>query len=69
MNYPYWEYNPKKKEITIYFSEHNYVTYYDADSLHKDLKSASDEARKFIYYELYLDYKEQAPYRREGKLL
>ena len=64
MNYPYCEY--KAKEITIYFSEHHYVTYYDddADALHKDLESASDEGRKIIYNELYLDYEHNDPHCR-----
>ena len=65
MNYPYWEYD--KKEITIYFSEHHYETYYDddADALYKDLESASDEGRKIIYNELHLDYEHNDPYCRE----
>ena len=67
MNYPYWEYDQTKKEITIYFSEHHYVTYYDddAEALLKDLESASDEGRKIIYNELHLDYEHNDPYSRE----
>ena len=69
MNYPYYEY--KEKEITIYFSEHDYVTYYDddADALNKDLESASDEGRRIIYNELHLDYEHSDPYRRSNDLL
>ena len=64
MEYPYYEH--KEKEITIYFSEHHYVTYYDddADALLKDLESASDEGRKIIYNELHLDYEHNDPYSR-----
>ena len=34
------------------------------EALLKDLQSASDEGRKIIYNELYLDYEHSDPYRR-----
>ena len=70
-DYPYWNYDTKKKEITIYFSEHNYVTYYDEDSeaLYKDLELGTDKQRQFALNELYLDYENSAPYRRSEDLL
>ena len=71
MKYPYWEYDQTKKEITIYFSEHNYVTYYDddADALYKDLELGTDKQRQFALNELYLDYEHSDPYRRSEDLL
>ena len=69
-DYPYWEHDQTKKEITIYFSEHNYVTYYDEDSeaLYKDL-TGTDKQRQFALNELYLDYENQDLYRRSDDLL
>ena len=67
MNYPYYELGfYKGAEITIYFSEHHYVTYYDddAEALLKDLESASDEGRRIIYNELHLDYEHNDPHCR-----
>ena len=65
MNYPYWEYN--KKEITIYFSEHHYVTYYDddADALYQDLELGTDKCREDLLNELHLDYEHNDPHNRE----
>ena len=66
MDYPYYKYNRKKKELTIYWDEYRYVTYYDEDAelLHKDLESARDEDLRFIYNELHLDMEHEDPYRR-----
>ena len=70
-DYPYWNYDTKKKEITIYFSEHNYVSYFDedAEALYKDLELGTDKQRQFALNELYLDYEHQDPYRRSDDLL
>jgi len=66
MSYPYWEYNDSKKEITIYFGEFSYVTYYDeeAELLYRDLEFGRPKDREFILNELYLDMEHTDPYRR-----
>ena len=66
MRYPYWEYDQAKKEITIYFGEFDYVTYFDEDAelLYEDLETGNEEQRKFILNELYLIYEHKDPYRR-----
>ena len=71
MNYPYWEYDDTKKEITIYYSEHNYVTYYDEDAegLYKDLEVGTEKERQFILNEIYLDMENSDPYRRSDDLI
>ena len=71
MNYPYWEYNDTKKEITIYYSEHSYVTYYDEDAegLYKDLESGTERERQYILNEIYLDMENSDPYRRSDDLI
>ena len=71
MSFPYWEYNKKEKEITIYFNEYKYVTYYDedADALYRDLQFGRKKDRQFILNELYLDYEHHDPYRRSDDLL
>ena len=71
MNYPHWEYDPAKKEITIYFSEHNYVSYYDedADALYQDLEFGTEKCREQLLNELHLDYEHSDPYRRSEDLL
>tara|TARA_B100000424_G_C22666980_1_gene366398 strand:+ start:73 stop:273 length:201 start_codon:yes stop_codon:yes gene_type:complete len=64
MKYPRWEY--KLNEITIYWSEHNYVTYYDEDAsdLFFDLEYGTKYERKYILNELYDDYKHSDQYSR-----
>ena len=71
MNYPHWEYDQAKKEITIYFGEHNYVTYYDedAEALYKDLELGTDKQRQFALNKLYLDLEHSDPYSRSSDLL
>lgn len=67
MKYPYYEH--KGSQITIYFGDYDYVTYYDddADALLKDLENASDEGRRIIYNELHLDYEHNDPHNRGYK--
>ena len=68
MKYPRWEDN-KKDEITIYFSEGNYVTYYgeeEASDLYFDLEYGTKYERKHLLNELYLDYEHQDPYTRSS---
>ena len=71
MKYPYWEYDPAKKEITIYFSEFNYTTYYDEDSeaLYMDLEYGTKKCREQLLNELYLDNDNSDPYSRSDDLL
>ena len=70
MKYPYWEYDHTKKEITIYFSEHDYTTYDDeAEELYKDLEYGTEKCREQLLNELYLDYEHSDPYRRSDDLL
>ena len=71
MNYPYWEYNDSKKEITIYYSDYRYCTYYDEDAegLYKDLELGTERERQFILNEIYLDMERSDPYRRSNDLI
>jgi hypothetical protein len=71
MNYPYWEYDDTKKEITIYYSEHRYCTYYDEDAegLYKDLEFGTEKERQYILNEIYLDMESSDPYRRSDDLI
>ena len=57
----------KKDEITIYFSEDNYVTYYGSGciDLYFDLEYGSKYERKHLLNEKeYLDYEHNDPYSR-----
>ena len=70
MKYPYWEYDHTKKEITIYFSEHDYTVYDDeAEELYKEFEYGTEKCRKQLLNELYLDYEHSDPYRRSDDLL
>ena len=71
MNYPYWEYNKKERELSVYFGEYNYVMYYDeeAELLYKDLEFGRPKDREFILNEIYLMKENDDPYRRSGDLI
>tara|TARA_B100000902_G_C27267889_1_gene894628 strand:- start:1169 stop:1399 length:231 start_codon:yes stop_codon:yes gene_type:complete len=70
-DYPSWEYNHQKKEICIYFSEYDYIQYFDedAENLYKDLEFGNNKTKETIFNELYLERENQDPYRRSEDLI
>ena len=72
MRYPRWEYNKKDRELTIYYGEYQYTTFYDddAEALYKDLEFGRPKDVKIILNELYLDFEQHNdPYRRSDDLM